>query len=234
MYLSIFQKEIVKRISQEKIKTIQDFLEEFNLVLKNVSEKKESHVGGKIIREGESDFHFDDIHYKVIDRDDTYNKLIDFKKVINLLSKAELIEIEDSVDLSLGYLGSEDRPKKIIAIINSHRKTLIIPYNEIRNFEKDFLTPQERIQKGQLWIPIIVAVATVVLSSVLNYFIYTKEREVFIKNTNAFKDSLYIKIINEIDSSIIQKEVELEPIKPEEDKSPEGEDIKKENRTKWT
>jgi len=29
---------------------------------------------------------------------------------------------------------------------------------------------------------------------------------------------------------IIQKEVELEPIKPEEDKTPEGEEIKKENK----
>lgn len=232
MYLSNFQKEIVKQISQEKIKTIQDFLLAFNLVIANVLEKKESTVGGKIISEGESDFSFNYIQYKVIDREDTYNKLIDFKKVINLLTKAELIEIEHSADLGLGYLVSEDRPAKIIEIINSNSKDFIIPYNEIRNFAKDFRTPQERAQRRQLWIPIVVAITTVVLSSVLNYFIYTKEREVYIKNTNAFSDSIYIKIINDLDSTKNQKEVKFEPIKPEEDKTPEGDIIKKEIKKK--
>ena len=210
MYLSNFQKEIVKQISQEKIKPIQDFLLTFNLVIANVLEKKESTVGSKIISEGESDFSFNYIQYKVIDREDTYNKLIDFKKVINLLTKAELIEIEHSANLGLGYLVSEDRPAKIIEIINSNSRDFIIPYNEIRNFAKDFRTPHERVQRRQLWIPIVVAIATVLLSSIINYFIYSKEREVFIKNTNAFKDSLYIKILNDIDSIDTQKDKTLE------------------------
>lgn len=225
MYLSNFQKDVVRSISQEKIKTILDFLTEFDLVISNVSEKKGWQKEGKTFVEGESDFFFNDIHYKVGNREDAYKKIIDFRKVINLLSKAELIEIEETADLSFGFLISEDRPKEIIEIINSSRNSFIITYNEIRKFEKDFLTPQERIQRRQLWIPIAVAVVTILLSSVLNYFTYTKEREVIIKNSDAFKDTLYIKIINNIDSSMSKNKYSIDSSHPQHEKITTGKEL---------
>jgi hypothetical protein len=200
MYLSNFQKEIVRKIANDKIKTIKDFLKEFNLI-ERAQEKKEKHIGDEKITEGNSDFSFDNDHFRVKDRDTTFTKLIDFKKVVNLLSRADLIEIEKSANLGMGYSEVDDRPKEIINFIWSFQDLLIIAYNEIKNFEKDFLTPQERNQKWQRWIPIIVAVLTVLLSTIINYFIYTKEREVTIKNQNAFKDSIYVKILNVDDST---------------------------------
>ncbi len=212
MYLSAFQKEIIKRISQEKIKTIKDFLLDFNLVL---------------MREVGSDFFFHNDYFQVINREEAYSKLIDFRKVINLLAKAELIEIEKSANLGFGYSLTEDRPKEIIDLIHSSRESFIITYNEINKFEKDFLTPQERNERRQLWVPIVVAIATVILSAILNYFIYTKEREVFIKNTNAFKDSLYVKILNNLDTALIQKKLEPKPFKIKDKNIIEAESIKK-------
>jgi hypothetical protein len=225
MYLSNFQKEIVKRISNDKIKTILDFLVEFNLVIPNVSEKKAYTVGGKNISEGESDFFIDKVHYKVVDREDAFNKLIDFKKVINLLSKAELIEIENSAGLEFGYVATEDRPIYIISIINSFYNSRIISYNEIKNFAKDFRTPQERSQFWRGWLPIIVAVITVALSSITNYFIYTNDRDVYIKNSNAFKDSLYINILNDIDSPLTNKKIELDSLKSSDDNKPSSKEL---------
>lgn len=184
MYLSRLQKDIVLSISRGNVKTILDFLNKFTLII--------SSIKGQPISPAKADFFFNEVQYKIIDVEDTYEKLIDFKKVINLLTKAELIEIDKSSGLSFGYLVKPDSPTHIIAILNSFRESLIIPYNELQKFAKDFLTPQERNQKRQLWIPIIVAITTVLVSAILNYFIYTKEREVYIKNVNAFKDSLYI------------------------------------------
>lgn len=199
MYLSDFQKQIVRRIANEDIQTIQDFFITFELVIPYSSS-------------GESDFFFDREHFKIVNREDTFNKLLDFKRVINLLTKAEQIFIENSSGQNFGYSASENCPMHIIALINSFRDIRIIPYNEIVDFAKDFRTPQERNQLWQRWIPIIIAIATVILSSILNYFIYTKEREVFIKNVNAFNDTLNVKILNDVDSSLIKKSSGLDSI----------------------
>ncbi|MBM4176815.1 MAG: hypothetical protein FJ213_11690 [Ignavibacteria bacterium] len=201
MYLSKFQKEIVRKISNEEIKTVIDFLLIFKLVLSNVTPKKSVKVGDTSIEEGEADFFVDSIHYKILNRHETYTKLIDFRKVINLLSKEELIDISLLSNITFGYVAYTNYANDIINLLYSSRNTFIVIYNEIKKFEKNFLTPQERNQRRQLWIPIIVAIATVILSAIINYFIYTKEREVFIKNVNAFQDTVKVKIIDKSDTT---------------------------------
>jgi len=204
MYLSKFQKEIVRKISSEEIKTVFDFLSSFNLVISGVAPRKSEVTNGIEKVEGEADFFLDNIQYKIIDRNDAYSKLIDFRKVINLLNKEGLIDISLSSNLNFGHVGYSTYPKYVINLLWASRNTFIIIYNEMKIFGKDYLTPQERTQRRQLWVPIIVAVATVLLSSVINYFIYTKEREVFIKNINAFQDTVKVKLIDDKDSLRIE------------------------------
>jgi hypothetical protein len=100
MYLSAFQKEIVKKIAEDKIKTIEDFIVEFNLVDPD-AEKITKDIGGGISMVCETDFSIADKHYKILDNETAFEKLIDFRKVINLLTKAELIEIEEIVDMEI-------------------------------------------------------------------------------------------------------------------------------------
>lgn len=201
MYLSKFQKEIVRKIANEEIKTVLDFLLQFNLILeidqwRDEGEKAEDLFNGA--------FSINNKNYKINNKDDAYSRIIDYKKVINLLLKADLIAVEKMEDMEIVYLCTYDIFAKVFNIINSLRNDLVVTYNEIKNFEKDFLTPQERAERKQLWIPIIVAIATVILSSVINYFIYTKEREVFIKNVKAFQDTVKVKLIEDKDSLRIE------------------------------
>ena len=197
MYLSKFQKEIVKKIAKDKIRTVRDFLLEFELLKIVLSRKEQKIVDGVNIIEGDGDFTLFGQHYKVLDRYVVYERLIDFKKVINLLQKAELIEIEKSDDMGLAYLCVEDRPKEAIEIIKFYESKRIIFYNEITRFAKDFLTPQERHERRQLWIPIAFTIATVLISTFINFLTYTKEREVVIKNNESLKDTMYVKIIDD-------------------------------------
>lgn len=152
-------------------------------------------------------------HFKVLDRYAVYERLIDFKKVINLLEKAELIEIEKSADMGLSYDCVEDRPHEVIEIIEFYECKRIIFYNEIIKFAKDFLTPQERHERRQLWIPIAFTIATVLISAGINYLTYATEREVIIKNRESFKDTLHVKIIDDKTKGLEMDTTEIKHLK---------------------
>lgn len=186
MYLTDFQKKIVKKIAEGKVKTIKDFLSEFNLI-QDVSKKTTNSQQKINIKISSYSYHF-------TDENSIDEKIVDFKKVIDLLEKSEIIKMEEYSDLTVQYNQSS---RIFVKIFDLYKNQIIISYNEIHNFIKDFNTPQEKLIMRQLTYPIYIAIGTIVLSSILNYFIYTTDREVLIKNANAFNDTLYIKIIND-------------------------------------
>ena len=187
MYLSKTQKEIVIKIAKNEISNIYELLKYYKLITLT----KTIDNAGYLIKMYNDSF--------VIDNPEkAYSIMLEYIRVRNILVRDDLAFTINTNQVNLGYKKTDNFPNQIFDLFSPYAEELIIPYNEIKKFSKNFKTQSEQNKLINTWTPLVIAILTVLLSGVFNYLIYTNDRNVYITNKNAFSDSLKISVKNEL------------------------------------
>lgn len=187
MKLTKVQKEIVIKIERGEISDVHNFLVEFKLV-------------EEIVPPTEGELEVDNISmrnhwYKIKNLSQTHKYLLEYIRTKTMLIESNLIFIIKEGNINFSY-PINDALSDISRLINSMKNDIIVPHTELSLFVKRFKTKGERERFYQLWVPIGVAILTVIISTLANWLIYSNERNVFITNQNAFSDSLKVRVSN--------------------------------------
>lgn len=146
--------------------------------------------------------YFADINFKTDYKkvQECYYKVIDYLILIQILKKIDLIYLRKLESTEFHIRGikynfvredldsEEYRTKGLLleqirALINGDKDDSIYPTEELTHFKKKrFKTDKERNSIWQRWFPIVIAIITIILSTLANYYIYTNQRKVTIEN----------------------------------------------------
>ena len=202
MILTDFQKQLIQDIAEERITTFDSFLKLYGELIQNAPE-----------------VHNTDIFYGATpgtpiwtpkDKNITLNNVKDFVRVWRLLEKANLITRvtvrNDSHAITKIWINRRDVFYELRALHKEYEPTSIIFFPQLVEFiERGFITHEEfkyieekksreRAEKRSIWLPIIVALVSIIVSNLVNYFIYTDKRVVEISNPQAFSDTVKVEI----------------------------------------
>ncbi|HEY5125000.1 MAG TPA: hypothetical protein VIK14_14805 [Ignavibacteria bacterium] len=140
---------------------------------------------------------------------DLHQKIIDYIILINKLSENGLIYVTNVKSINSLKKGrsantntKDERGvliKEIYEFINVNKFDEIYPTEELIKFEKrGYKTQEDKNRIWLKWIPLGVAVLTVILSSLFNFLIYNNQRKVIIENSGAFKDTIKVIVIDTV------------------------------------
>lgn len=185
MLLTQLQKDIVNAINDGRVNNIQTFIEQFCQENLNSS-------GVSFFRIGETPYHYDENHY-----DDIVSKVRIYISLLKVLEMNNFIFLIPAP--SPGYSGVTN---EIITHLSNNLNSRIVPYMaELNEFiQRKWLTNQEvayeeekNDRKKSQRLTLVVAIGSLVLTSLLNYFSYTTDRSVTIKNP---KDTVFVKVVS--------------------------------------
>jgi len=191
MNFTNFQKEIISYINKREIKDSVSFGKKY---IKGINNDTDANIV-----------------------QDSHQKTIQYFMLIQKLGLSGLIYVKNVENVNPGKIGfvfpvgfahtaNEVLVSEIYELINSNRFDELYPTEELILYEKrKFKTVEERDKKWitfrSIWVPIGVALFTVIVSSTVNYFIITNERQIIIKNTGAFKDTINVVIVDTFNNS---------------------------------
>ncbi|KAB2846342.1 MAG: hypothetical protein F9K45_02070 [Melioribacteraceae bacterium] len=213
MHLSDFETSIIQSINLDTIRNIRDFYHNLcNYVL-----DKELHAN--LQKRKTVIPHVKDSILLPLDLDtiEIWNRTRTFLQIIETLHKEELIlmvnigepkkySIVSVIDKNGNY--SDDMILNSLASEKSNIEILPLPklrsfiHNHFQTEEEEFNDYQKKYWKKSLRTTIAISLISIFAASFVNYFIYTNEREVTIKNFSDTKDTVYVKAIESINSII--------------------------------
>jgi hypothetical protein len=218
MKFTTIQKEIIQSIVNKKTTDIHSYINIFFNFDKSLI--KPSGMHNDPYKDGLVDPGIDKEIYIVKEQDDAIQKIRDYSVVIHRLEKNDLIylnNIENDKDIRKSFYAEKPKglfPDRVLFnILNKFYNQEIIVTPELKDFvDRNYLTFEEneifeerkhRIKAQRLTIIIaIFSILGTIGTTLFQYFTYTNERVVLIKNENAFSDTLNIRIIDEMKNHI--------------------------------
>jgi hypothetical protein len=210
MHLTEFQRSLTKDMFDGRITNIESYLK---LHIKTNQEISKGAVyGAKPMVMGNKPI------YVMIDENEAIRQIKEFISLVSELEKARLvlsIEIERPLQYPL-FNKSGEYSKLPNLITQQFAKKEIIPLPGLSTFIHNNYQTEEEIDKIEetrhrktnlsltrkvAYISLGISILLSVTTMVFNYFIYTTDRTVLIKNSNAFSDTTKVVIV----SSSIQK-----------------------------
>jgi len=161
------------------------------------------------------------------DKDDLINKTAEFISLVEFLRSSNLIHVISKTHqkekvFPVFYKKSPnsgpDPFYKFFQMVKDYHDKEFLPLPEIHSFVKrDYKTNEEynielekkdrqesqRLTRKIAYITISISIIISFLTFLLNYFTYTTERNVKITNTNDFKDTIFVKMSESVNSTKI-------------------------------
>ncbi|MCX6168005.1 MAG: hypothetical protein NTX65_01595 [Ignavibacteriales bacterium] len=218
MYLTEFQKELVKAIIDKKINDIESFFHNF-------CELTESRNQGAIHM---SDFGTVQNNSKIYIAKDEDSALLKTKEFITLWIALERVDLIFSIKspnkkYNTPIFKKNNSPFSELSSISKDYFTTEIVYTPALNkfYERNYLTNmeyeqnQERLDRKEsqkltrkiAYISISITIVVSILTAIFNYLTYSTDRNVKITNKEAFKDTIAVKIVTKPDSLKLEKDI---------------------------
>jgi len=203
MKLSDFQKTVVNSILSGKCTEIVSFLNEYGELTQEISQGNYS-IASHSFSNGST-------VYVPKDRELTFTRL---KEYVSLWDRLQVMGLIYTVSLDLKgkslfplFRSATSPDTAMLSIIYEHLKKEIFTLPELSAFaargflttEEYFLQEENRDRKKAQRLTLIIAVISIAatfLSALFQYFTYTTDRNVVIKNANAFSDTTKVIIID--------------------------------------
>lgn len=192
MRLSDYQKKIIKSINTKEVNNIFSFIQKYCPIDDKVADSE------IVLR-------INDVGYAIRDELKMIDNLRNLTFVLSLLERSNLMYQTTEVGtVSMATTSSNQNLSYIFDFVSAHRKIHYLPTEELKTFIKNnYLTNEEieyqeerKSRKKAQRLTIIVALGTLIITTIFNYFTYTTDRTVIIKNKDAFSDTISVNIID--------------------------------------